>query len=85
MLHHDEVSVVSMGIIISWFRTGIWLASTKFFDQCRDKHQMDIPPKNLSIAYLELLAALISIVCFSALCRGRFVRLNRDNTNAVSW
>ena len=57
----------------------------KIFDECRDKHQMDISPKILSIAYLELLAALISIVCFSALCRGRIVRLNCDNTNAVSW
>ena len=27
----------------------------KFFDECRDKHQMDISPKNLSIACLVLL------------------------------
>ena len=57
----------------------------KIFDECRVKYQMAISPKKSIIAYLELLAALVSIVCFSALCRGSIVSLNCGNTNAVSW
>ena len=46
---------------------------------------MQIAPEKLPIAYLELLAALVGIVCFSPLCRSRLARLNCDNTDAVAW
>ena len=46
---------------------------------------MQIPRQRLPIAYLELLAALIGIVCFSPLCRSQLVILNCDNTDAVAW
>ena len=45
---------------------------------------MNISPEKLPIAYLELLAALIGIICFAPLCRGQIVRLNCDNTDAVA-
>ena len=46
---------------------------------------MGISQQELPIAYLELLAALIAIVCFAPRCRGQIVRLNCDNSNAVAW
>ena len=46
---------------------------------------MNIPSSGLPIAYLELLAAMVAIVCFSPLCPQRLVKLNCDNTGAVAW
>ena len=42
-------------------------------------------PQRLPIAYIELLAAMIGVVCFIPFCRNRIVRLNSDNTDAVAW
>ena len=55
------------------------------FIRCTNRHRMQISTDKLPIAYLELLAALIGIVCFSPLCQYRLVRLNCDNTDAVAW
>ena len=44
---------------------------------------MQIYRQRLPIAYLELLAALIGIVCFSPF--SQLVILNCDNTDAVAW
>ena len=57
----------------------------EFFIECKDKVNLGIPRRELPIAYLELLAAMVGVVCFSELCRGRIVRMNSDNTNAVTW
>ena len=46
---------------------------------------MEIPKKALPIAYLELLAAMISIICFTPRCRSQIVTINCDNTDAVAW
>ena len=55
----------------------------QLFSECTDKACMDIPLQSLPIAYLELLAAMMSIVCFAHHCQGQIVRLNCDNSNAV--
>ena len=39
----------------------------------------------MPIAYVELLAAMIGIICFSPRCAGQIVRLNCDNAGAVAW
>ena len=57
----------------------------QLFSQCKHKALMGIPRKLLPIAYLELLAALISITCFIPQCPGQLVRLNCDNSDAVAW
>ena len=57
----------------------------RLFEECSNKDLMDIPCKKLPIAYLKLLTAMVSVLCFSGLFRGRIVRLNCDNTNAVTW
>ena len=46
---------------------------------------MEIPRPALPIAYLELLAAMISVVCFIPQCYSQIVRINCDNTDAVAW
>ena len=46
---------------------------------------MEISSEHLHIAYLELLAAMIAVVCFAPKCSGHIVRLNCDNSDAVSW
>ena len=40
---------------------------------------------SLAIAYLELLAAMIAVICFTPLCHDKCVRLNCDNSAAVVW
>ena len=57
----------------------------RLFEECSNKDLMDIPCKKLPIAYLKLLTAMVSVLCFSGLCPGRIVRLNCDNTNALTW
>ena len=44
-----------------------------------------VTPPTFPIAYVELLAAMIGIVCFSRGCAGQIVRLNCDNSDAVAW
>ena len=41
-------------------------------------------PGSLHIAYMELLAAMIGIVCFVPDCSGCIVRLNSDNMDVVA-
>ena len=53
----------------------------RLFEECSNKDLVDIPRKELPIAYLTLLTSIVSVLCFSSLCRGRIVRLNCDNTN----
>ena len=57
----------------------------QLFAECTNKTCMDIPINSLPIAYLELLAAMLSVVCFAHQCQGQRVRLNCDNPNAVAW
>ena len=43
------------------------------------------PPRTIPIAYWELLAAMVGVVCFIPSCSGQIVRLNSDNSDAVAW
>ena len=52
---------------------------------CKGKHIIKDTPPSLLIAHLELLAALVGIICFVPHCKGRIIRLNSDNTDAVAW
>ena len=45
----------------------------------------DDTSEKLAIAYLELLAAMIAVICFTPLCQDQCVRLNCDNSAAVVW
>ena len=55
------------------------------FEDCRHKKYMEISSERLPIAYLELLAAMIAVVCFAPKCSGHIVRLNCDSSDAVTW
>ena len=46
---------------------------------------MEIARLVLPIAFLELLAALVSIACFAKMCAHRIVYLYSDNVSAVRW
>ena len=47
------------------------------------RHNIECPV--LPIAYLELLAAMIAVVTFAPFCADKIIRLNCDNSDAVSW
>ena len=50
------------------------------FAQCEGRVTEPFP-----IAYVELLAATVGIICISPRCAGQIVRLNCDNAGAVAW
>ena len=45
----------------------------------------DNASESLTIAYLELLAAMIAVICFAPFCQDKCARLNCDNSAAVAW
>ena len=52
--------------------------------RCGRRNTKNSTPCSMPIAYLELLAAMIGIICFSPRCAGQIVRLNCDNSDAVA-
>ena len=53
------------------------------FARCNNLNKMEIARNVLPIAFLELLAALLAVSCFSQKCAQRIVYLQCDNENAV--
>ena len=58
---------------------------SKLFAECTLKNHMEIPFGALPIAYLELLSAMVGVICFIPRCRSQIVKTNCDNMNAVAW
>ena len=55
------------------------------YNRCKLQSKKRDLPSLLPIPYLELLAAVIAMVCFIPYCNKRIIRLNSDSTDAVAW